>query len=166
MAAYWTKGHHESGELNRQTNRGMGLGEPEWKQLCSSQRYAEAAGIQGHSVHSLRHSIAVHLLDAGRGIEYVADRLGHRNIQNSRIHAQISTHSVSRSSGTSSAPKDRSDRRVRTASVAALKTRRKDTGPEARPPKRDSAVAMAMATPAHLFRCFAHLPVLAGQLVS
>src|SRR6266481_1405741 len=31
-------------------------------------RYTHAAGIRGHSVHSLRHSIAVHLLDAGCGI--------------------------------------------------------------------------------------------------
>jgi integrase/recombinase XerD len=53
-------------------------------------RYAKAAGIDGRSVHALRHSIAVHLLDAGRGIEYVADHLGHRNIQNTRIYAQIS----------------------------------------------------------------------------
>ena len=52
--------------------------------------YAKAAGIKGRSVHALRHSIAVHLLDAGRGIEYVADHLGHRNIQNTRIYAQIS----------------------------------------------------------------------------
>ena len=54
------------------------------------ERYAQAAGIKGRAVHSLRHSIAVHLLDAGRGIEYVADHLGHRNIQNTRIYAQIS----------------------------------------------------------------------------
>jgi integrase len=53
-------------------------------------QYATTAGISGRSVHSLRHSIAVHLLDAGRGIEYVADHLGHRNIQNTRIYAQIS----------------------------------------------------------------------------
>ena len=53
-------------------------------------RYAEAAGISGRSVHALRHSIAVHLLDAGRGIEYVADHLGHRQIENTRIYAQIS----------------------------------------------------------------------------
>ncbi len=52
--------------------------------------YARAAGIRGRSVHALRHSIAVHLLDAGRGIEYVADHLGHKNIQNTRIYAQIS----------------------------------------------------------------------------
>lgn len=27
--------------------------------------------------------------EAGRGIEYVADHLGHRNIQNTRVYAQI-----------------------------------------------------------------------------
>jgi integrase/recombinase XerD len=51
--------------------------------------YTTAADIQAHSVHALRHSIAVHLLEAGRGIEYVADHLGHKNIQNTRIYAQI-----------------------------------------------------------------------------
>jgi integrase/recombinase XerD len=53
-------------------------------------RYARVAGIKRRSVHALRHSIAVHLLDAGRGIEYVAAHLGHKNIQNTRIYAQIS----------------------------------------------------------------------------
>src|SRR5438270_4181390 len=38
-------------------------------------RYAEAAGINTRNIHTLRHSIAVHLLEAGRGIEYVADHL-------------------------------------------------------------------------------------------
>jgi len=52
-------------------------------------KYAEAAGIPERSVHALRHSIAVHLLEAGRSIEYVADHLGHKNIQNTRIYAQI-----------------------------------------------------------------------------
>jgi len=53
--------------------------------------YAKQAGIKGRSVHGLRHSIAVHLLEAGQGIEYVADHLGHKNIQNTRIYAQITT---------------------------------------------------------------------------
>ncbi len=51
--------------------------------------YSKAAGIKARSVHALRHSMAVHLLEAGRGIEYVADHLGHKNIQNTRIYAQI-----------------------------------------------------------------------------
>ncbi len=52
-------------------------------------KYAEASGIKERSIHALRHSIAVHLLEAGRGIEYVADHLGHKNIQNTQIYAQI-----------------------------------------------------------------------------
>jgi integrase/recombinase XerD len=51
--------------------------------------YADAAGIKARSVHALRHSMAMHLLEAGRGIKYVADHLGHKNIQNTRIYAQI-----------------------------------------------------------------------------
>ena len=53
--------------------------------------YATKAGIKGRSIHSLRHSIAVRLLEAGKGIEYVADHLGHKNIQNLCIYAQITT---------------------------------------------------------------------------
>jgi hypothetical protein len=35
--------------------------------------------------------IANSYLETGQGIEYVADYLGHKNIQNTRIHAQITT---------------------------------------------------------------------------
>jgi integrase len=52
-------------------------------------QYAEAAGLNTRNIHCLRHTIAVHLLEAGRGIEYVADHLGHRNIRNTRVYAQI-----------------------------------------------------------------------------
>ena len=52
--------------------------------------YAREAGLDvRYSVHCLRHSIATHLLDAGEGIEFVRDHLGHRNIQNTMIYAQI-----------------------------------------------------------------------------
>jgi integrase/recombinase XerD len=52
--------------------------------------YAQEAGLDPRfSVHSLRHSIATHLLDAGVGIEFVRDHLGHRNIQNTMVYAQL-----------------------------------------------------------------------------
>jgi len=52
--------------------------------------YAQEAGLHPKfSVHSLRHSIATHLLDAGAGIEFVKDHLGHRNIQNTMVYAQL-----------------------------------------------------------------------------
>jgi len=41
-------------------------------------------------VHSLRHSIAVHLLDDGQRIEFVKDHLGHRDIKSTQIYARIS----------------------------------------------------------------------------
>jgi site-specific recombinase XerD len=33
----------------------------------------------------------VYLLEAGQSIEYMADHLGHKNIQNTRIYAQNTT---------------------------------------------------------------------------
>jgi site-specific recombinase XerD len=54
---------------------------------------AEAAQValqRGQSIHALRHSIAVHLLDAGWQIEQVQQHLGHRRIQNTLIYARIS----------------------------------------------------------------------------
>ncbi|HSX82765.1 MAG TPA: tyrosine-type recombinase/integrase [Candidatus Saccharimonadia bacterium] len=51
--------------------------------------YAYAAGLTTRNIHTLRHSIAVHLREAGRGIAYGADHLGHRNIRNTRVYAQI-----------------------------------------------------------------------------
>ena len=51
--------------------------------------YTKAAGIRKRSILALLHSMAVHLLEPGRGIEDVADHLGHKNIQSTRIYAQI-----------------------------------------------------------------------------
>ena len=40
--------------------------------------------------HVLKHSIATHLLDAGADIRFVQDWIGHKNIQNTVVYAQIS----------------------------------------------------------------------------
>lgn len=39
--------------------------------------------------HTLKHSIATHMLDAGADIMFVKDWLGHKNIQNTLIYAQL-----------------------------------------------------------------------------
>jgi len=53
--------------------------------------YLKKAGLPHHYVvHSLRHSIAVHILDAGEDIAYVQDHLGHRNIRNTQVYSKIS----------------------------------------------------------------------------
>lgn len=49
----------------------------------------ELAGIKGYSTHSLRHSIAVHLLNDCASIHEVQDLLGHKSIANTALYAQI-----------------------------------------------------------------------------
>jgi len=52
--------------------------------------YARKAKLDPEfSVHRLRHSIATHMFDAGEGVETVKDHLGHVNIANTMIYAQI-----------------------------------------------------------------------------
>jgi len=53
--------------------------------------YGEKAGIPADKrhFHVLKHSIATHLLDAGADIRFVQDWIGHKNIQNTVIYAQI-----------------------------------------------------------------------------
>ena len=55
-------------------------------------KYAEKAGIQADKrfVHILKHSIAVHLLNAGWDIIDVQDWLGHKDIKSTAIYGKIS----------------------------------------------------------------------------
>jgi type 1 fimbriae regulatory protein FimB/type 1 fimbriae regulatory protein FimE len=55
------------------------------------QDYAKAAGLPSDKqhFHVLKHSIATHLLDASDDIRFVQDWLGHSNIQNTVIYAQL-----------------------------------------------------------------------------
>lgn len=70
------------------TGRQGGLGRQRVQQLF--RRYVGEAGLPpAFTVRCLRHSIATHLLDAGFGIEFVQDHLGHVNIQNTLIYAKL-----------------------------------------------------------------------------
>lgn len=54
--------------------------------------YASAAGLPANvASHSLRHSIAVHALHEGFGLEYIADLLGHSSLKSTAIYAKITT---------------------------------------------------------------------------
>ncbi len=52
--------------------------------------YRDRAELPGYlTCHSLRHSIATHLLDAGVSLEFVQDHLGHKSINSTSIYARI-----------------------------------------------------------------------------
>jgi integrase/recombinase XerD len=55
-------------------------------------RYAVLAELppKRRHVHTMRHGIATHLLDAGEPIDFVQDHLGHRNIESSLVYARVS----------------------------------------------------------------------------
>jgi len=55
-------------------------------------RYCRLAGLPSDKAHfhTLKHSIATHLLEAQMGIESVRDWLGHKNIENTMIYAKLS----------------------------------------------------------------------------
>ena len=56
-------------------------------------RYAKKAGLpeEKRKFHSLKHSICTHLLDAHADISFVQDWVGHKNIQNTRVYARLTT---------------------------------------------------------------------------
>ena len=57
-------------------------------------KYGERAGIPAHNrhFHTLKHSIATHLLDAGVGLPFVQDWLGHVDIQNVAIYLHLTSY--------------------------------------------------------------------------
>ena len=56
-------------------------------------KYSKKAEIPEHKrhFHTLKHSLAVHLLDAGADIMFVKELLGHKNIQNTLVYAQLTS---------------------------------------------------------------------------
>ena len=56
-------------------------------------KYGTAARLSPQKLrfHALKHSIATHLLDAGADIAIVQDWVGHANIKNTKIYAQVTT---------------------------------------------------------------------------
>lgn len=57
---------------------------------CRFVRYRSAAGLPpDRTTHSLRHSIATHLLEAGASLEFVQDHLGHQDIRSTSVYARV-----------------------------------------------------------------------------
>ncbi len=55
--------------------------------------YGKRAGVPEakQTLHIVRHSIAVHLLDAGAEVSFVRDWLGHKNMQNTMVYMKYTT---------------------------------------------------------------------------
>jgi len=58
---------------------------------CAMDTYGKKAGAppEKRKFHSLKHSIATHLLDAGGELRFVQDWVGHKNVQNTAEYAQL-----------------------------------------------------------------------------
>jgi len=86
----WTKERKDSNIWLFTTQRGSPISRFTLDKLMK--RYCKKAGIPPDKCHFhvLKHSIATHLLDAGADIRFVQDWIGHKNIQNTVVYAQIS----------------------------------------------------------------------------
>lgn len=62
-----------------------------WNIMNNHRRLAGVAGPPGapHGMHSLRHTMATHLLEAGNSLEMISHVLGHASVESTRIYTKV-----------------------------------------------------------------------------
>lgn len=86
----WTKERGNSTPWLFPTQRGSPVSRFTLDKLMKSYGKKADIPVDKRHFHVLKHSIATHLLDAGADIRFVQDWIGHINIQNTVVYAQIS----------------------------------------------------------------------------
>ncbi len=71
------------------SNGGRMLGQSFWRKLRYLVLKAGIENPQRITLHSLRHSIATHLLGSGLSVEQVRDFLGHTNIESTQVYLRV-----------------------------------------------------------------------------
>ena len=87
----YVRSRRDTNEILFISQKGGGIGSRALDYLMK--KYCALANISSEKAHFhvFRHSIAIHLLDAGADVMFVRDLLGHRNIQNTLIYAQYTS---------------------------------------------------------------------------
>jgi len=71
------------------SRRGRGISRQQLDVLMRKYSYAAGVPRQLRHFHALKHSIATHLLEKGADVVDVKDWIGHANIQNTMVYAQV-----------------------------------------------------------------------------
>ncbi|AKT49416.1 hypothetical protein ADJ70_11380 [Olsenella sp. oral taxon 807] len=88
------------------------------KRLAAAAASMPSIGRKGITCHSMRHSRATHLLEAGVNLIYIRDILGHASVTTTEIYAKtnpelkrkyLTEHSATHSTGERYTPEERND---------------------------------------------------------